>query len=312
MTAARRSRLLLLAAFFAIYVIWGSTYLAIRYAVETIPPLLTAATRHLIAGAILYLWARSRGLRPTRQQWAAAALLGALYFLLGHGLLHWAEQVVPSGLAALLIATEPILIALLAALPREAPRPSALTMGGLALGFAGVGVLVGFDHASLSRAELVGMLAVLGGATAWTFGIFYSRTPRLPRDPVLTSSLALLTGSAMLIATSFAVGEPAHLDLAAVTLRSALALAYLVVFGSLVAFTAYSWLLTHCSPTTVATHTFVNPVVAVGLGWALAGEPLNGRVLAATAFIVTAVLLIWRGNAAAAAPAREPEFCAAD
>jgi drug/metabolite transporter (DMT)-like permease len=288
------SRSLLILAFIAIYLIWGSTYLAIRFAVETIPPLMTAASRHLVAGAILFAWAFSRGFRPQRKHWIAAFKIGALYFLLGHGTLHWAETHVASGLAALLIATEPMIIALLAVLAGK-ERITPMLVGGMILGLVGVGVLMGGSWLSDSG-ELIGIVAVLFSAVAWSIGVHFSRRVALPRDTLAASAMTLLCGSALLWLASSATGELAHLHPEAFSARSLLGLAYLVVFGTIIAFTAYTWLLSHISATVVSTHTYVNPIVAVLLGWLLAGEALNVRVAIATAVILASVLLVRHGT----------------
>jgi drug/metabolite transporter (DMT)-like permease len=283
---------LLLGAFVAIYVIWGSTYLAIRYAVETIPPLITAASRHLVAGSVLFGWAWMRGFRPSRRHWIAAVKIGALYFLVGHGLLHWAEQQVASGLAALLIATEPMIIALLAVIAGQ-ERLTPMLVAGMVLGLVGVGVLMGgFGQ----HGELLGIVAVLASSVAWSVGVHFSRRVGLPSDTLAASAMTLLSGSALLWVASGITGEIGQLHVAAVSLKSVLGLAYLAFFGTIIAFTAYTWLLSHISATVVSTHTYVNPIIAVLLGWALAGEPLNVRVVVATVVILGSIVLIRRGT----------------
>jgi drug/metabolite transporter (DMT)-like permease len=292
----RASLFLFIGSLAAIHLVWGSTYLAIRYAIETIPPLFTAATRHLVAGTVLFAWMWSRGERPTRAQWRSAIILGALYFLIGHGGLHWAELVVPSGLAAVLIAIEPIIIALLASAFLGAGRPRAITWAGFVLGVAGVALLVQGDSSSAKPGYALGAIAILISALSWSFGVIYSRRAVLPKNPILTSAMAMMSGAVLLILAGLVVGEHRSLDVAAVTPRSALGLLYLIVFGSLVAFTAYNWLLDHVSPTLVATHTYTNPVVAVLLGWWLAGEGLTWRVLVAGGLILASILLVRRGT----------------
>lgn len=288
------SRVLVILAFLAIYVIWGSTYLAIRYAVETIPPLMTAGTRHLIAGSILFAWAWARGFRPTSKHWLAAIKIGALYFLVGHGLLHWAEQRVASGLAALLIATEPMLIAGLAVMAGQ-ERLTSMTVTGMLSGLIGVGVLVGGSAWSQSG-ELLGVLAVLLSAVSWSVGVHFSRRVALPDDPLAASAMTLLCGAALLWIVSGIAGEFTRLHWQDVSARSALGLLYLITFGTIVAFTSYTWLLSHVSATVVSTHTYVNPIVAVMLGWFLAGEPLTAQVLIAGAVILGSVVLIRKGT----------------
>jgi drug/metabolite transporter (DMT)-like permease len=291
---ARRLHVIL--AFFAIYVIWGSTYLAIRYAVETIPPLYTAGFRHLTAGSILLAWALAKKIRPTAAQLRASAVIGFFFFLLGHGSLHWAERVVPSGTAALLIAVEPIFVFLLSSIVARVWRLNGMLVAGILLGLAGVGVLVGgvAREAGMPGSTL-GTIAILVGALSWSVGIIYSRRSHLSGNPLLLSALSLLSGAVMLLLAGTLAGEARGFSFAQVTQKSWLALAYLILFGSVIAFTAYNWLLEHYSPTAVATHTYVNPVVAVLLGWAYAGEALTFRVALAAAMVVGAVVLVDRG-----------------
>jgi drug/metabolite transporter (DMT)-like permease len=303
---SRRERTLVLLAFLAIYLVWGSTYLAIRYAVETIPPLFVAGTRHLIAGALLLAWCWWKGLRPTAAQWRASLIVGALFFLGGHGLLHWAEQVVPSGLAALLIATEPIMIAILVALAGQA-RITLPVASGMLLGLAGIALLMQADVSGAGRNQLIGSAAILLGTLSWAVGIIYSNRGKLHPHPVMSAAMSLLAGAALLILTGIVVGEGTRLSLATVSFKSFASLLYLVFFGSLVAFTAYVWLLQRCSPTLVATHTYVNPIVAVLLGWALAGEPLTIRTALAGLLVLAAIGLLGRGTQRGAIPSRKSQ-----
>jgi drug/metabolite transporter (DMT)-like permease len=290
-------RLHVLFAFFAIYVIWGSTYLAIRYAVETIPPLFTAGFRHLFAGSILLGWALAKGMRPTNEQIRASVVIGFFFFLIGHGSLHWAERVVPSGQASLLIAIEPIFVFLLSSLAARTWKLNGLLVAGILLGLAGVGVLVsGGASESGAAGGSLGTIAILIGALSWSIGIIYSRRSRLSGHPLLLSALSLLSGSAMLMLTATLAGEAKGFSIHQVTAKSWLSLAYLILFGSVVAFTAYNWLLEHYSPTLVATHTYVNPVVAVLLGWAYGGEALTLQVALAAVMVVGAVVLVDRGT----------------
>src|SRR5580692_8591154 len=281
-------------AFAAIYLVWGSTYLAISYAVETIPPLVTAGIRHTVAGGILLAWACARGYRPRREHWIAGITLGALFFLVGHGTLHWAEQHVASGLAALLIATEPMFILVLAWLSGQ-QKISRLSAMGLVFGVVGVTILT---HAELSSKDTsrVGMLAVLLGSLSWAAGVVISPKLKLPGDALARTAVPLVCGAVMLLVAAGATGEFHALHWSAVSLKSILGLAYLIFFGSIVAFTAYTWLLQRCPPTLVATHTYANPVVAVLLGWLLASEPLTMRVALASVAILGAIVLIRRGE----------------
>ncbi|MGC1963061.1 MAG: EamA family transporter, partial [Candidatus Sulfotelmatobacter sp.] len=285
-------------AFAAIYLIWGSTYLAIRYAVETIPPLVAAGVRHSIAGGIMLTWACWRGFRPTRQQWMAGFVLGAFFFLIGHGSLHWAEQYVASGLTALLIATEPMFILVLGWMMGQ-QKISLLSALGLGLGVVGVGLLTGVEL-TMKGSSLLGLLAVLLGSLSWSIGVVISPRLKLPSDALGRTALPMLCGAAMLLLAAGVTGEFQRTHWSSIALRSVLGLGYLAVFGSVVAFTCYTWLLTQCPPALVATHTYANPVIAVILGWLLAREPLTLRVGLASVAILGAIALIRRGERAAA------------
>ena len=294
---APAGRLAVGAAFFSIYIIWGSTYLAIRYAVESIPPLYTAGLRHLVAGSFLLAWALAKGLRPTWPQIRASVVIGFLFFLVGHGSLHWAETQIPSGLAALLIASEPIWVYLMVCAAEKRWRMNGLLLGGVVLGLAGVGLLLGRDVLSAGSGAIWGAVACLIGAISWSAGIIYSRRSHLSGSPLLLSALSLLAGSAMLLTTGTVLGEARGFSIHTVPVSSWLALGYLIVFGSVIAFTAYNWLLERYSPTLVATHTYVNPIVAVLLGWWLAKEHISVNVLLSAAMVIAAVFLVDRGMA---------------
>jgi drug/metabolite transporter (DMT)-like permease len=294
--AAAPNRLAVLAAFSALYLVWGSTYLAIRYAVDTIPPLYTAGFRHLAAGLILLAWCVAKKLRPTWEQIRASVVIGALFFLIGHGSLHWAELHVPSGMAALLIAIEPIIVFVLFSLAARKWRVNATLLAGVFLGLAGVGLLLGRSLLVSTSGMAWGGIAILLGATSWSAGIVYSRRSKLSGSPLLLSALSLLSGAVLLLLAGTALGEYRGFSFSAVSARSWWALAFLIVFGSVITFTAYNWLLEHFSPTLVATHTYVNPIVAVLLGWWFAGEAVTLNVLLATAIIIGAVMLVDRGT----------------
>ncbi len=292
---ARPARLQTVLAFLAIYVIWGSTFLAIRYAVESIPPLFTAATRHLVAGSLLLAWALWNGERPTRQGWRAGIVLGFLFFLVSHGLLHWAEVKVPSGVAALVIAIEPAIVALLLPLLKLGPRPRGVTWAGLTLGAVSVAVLFR-PEVTTDPAVLTGLVAVLISAIAWSVGIVYARKLQPAKGSTLNAALPLLCGSLMLLAAGLVRGEHHVLHWSQVSMESKLGLLFLIFFGSLVAFSAYAWLLKHFPPTLVATHTYVNPIVAVLLGWLVAGERITASIVVSMALAITAIALVNRGS----------------
>jgi len=295
-TKAPANRLFVILSFLSIYVIWGSTYLAIRYAVETIPPLYTAGIRHLTAGTILLVWALVKGLRPTWPQLRASVIIGFFFFLVAHGLLHWAEKIVPSGLASLLIAIEPIMVFLLSSAAARTWRLNGMLLAGILLGLFGVGMLLHGTGAEAARGITLGSVMILVSAFSWSVGIIYSRRSHLSGSPLLLSALSLLSGAIMLLFTATVVGEAKEFVFSRITMTSWLALGYLILFGSVIAFTAYNWLLEHYSPTLVATHTYVNPVVAVLLGWAYGGEALTMKVAMAAALVVVAVVLVDRGT----------------
>lgn len=299
-----------LAAFVAIYLVWGSTYLGIRLAIETLPPFLMAGTRFLVAGAVLYAAGRLRGdPAPERVHWAPSLVLGALFLLLGNGGVVWAEQRVPSSLAALLVAVTPVWTTIFE-WRKGGQAPSVWTVAGLLGGIAGVGLLVApGEFASGAGVDLAGAAGCMISSVSWSAASVLSGSLRLPKSPAIASSIQMLCGGLLLALTGLILGEGAHLSPSAFSVRSVLALAYLIVFGSLVAFTAYTWLLRVTSPSRVATCAYVNPVVAVLLGWAVAGEELTVRTGVAAAVIVGAVLLIitTRGRRAPAPPVTEPE-----
>lgn len=295
-TKAPANRLFVILSFLSIYVIWGSTYLAIRYAVETIPPLYTAGIRHLMAGTILLAWALVKGLRPTWAQLRASVVIGFFFFLVGHGLLHWAEKIVPSGLASLLIAVEPIMVFLLSSAAARTWRLNGMLLAGILLGLFGVGMLLRGTGLEAVPGTRLGSVMILMSAFSWSVGIIYSRRSHLSGSPLLLSALSLLSGAVMLLFTATVMGEAKEFVRSQITVKSWLALGYLILFGSVITFTAYNWLLEHYSPTLVATHTYVNPVVAVLLGWAYGGEALTMKVVIAAALVVVAVVLVDRGT----------------
>lgn len=292
-TIERPSLLRLVAAFGAIYVLWGSTYLFIKWGVETIPPFLLAGARHLIAGTLLYAWVRRQGVaRPNAAQWLTCAVVGTLLLVGGNGGVTWAEQRVASGLAALLVATMPLWMVLLDWLRPGGVRPRAGAALGLLMGFGGVTLLVGPTRLGTASVDPFGAAVVVLAALSWATGSLYSRRGRLPGSLLQAAAMQSLSGGAVLWVLATLTGEWTRLDAAHVSAKSLLSLGYLVVFGSLLGFTAYIWLLRVTTVTRVSTYAYVNPVVAVLLGWAFAGEPVSGRMLGATALIVVAVALV--------------------
>jgi drug/metabolite transporter (DMT)-like permease len=285
------SRALILGAFAIVYVVWGSTYLAIRIAIETVPPLLMAGTRFLLAGAALYLWARLRGAaRPEAAAVRGAAILGVLFLFLGNGGLVWAETRVPSGLAAVLVATVPLWAVLIERF-RGAPAVRPMVWLGLATGLGGVALLMVPGGGGVAI-DPVGAAVLVVASIIWAYGIVIARSLTLPDSGGVSAAVQMLVGGVLLLFTGTLGGEWSSFQFATVSTRSLLGLGYLIVFGSLVAFSAFTWLLREASPGRVATYAYVNPAVAVVLGWLIASEPFGPRELAASAVIVAGVALI--------------------
>lgn len=281
-------------AFAVVYVIWGSTYLAIRIAIETIPPFVMAGSRFLLAGAIMYLWTAARGApRPTRVHWRSALIVGGLLLFGGNGSVTWAEQEAPSGLAALVVATIPIWMVILDAVRPGGARPGRHTVIGVIIGFLGIGLLFGPSSSGVSEGIRPISLAVLMFAPfSWAIGSLYSRGATWPRSPLQGIAMQMLCGGALLLAAATVTGQWADFEPASVSPASLVSYLYLVVFGSIIAYTAYIWLLTASTPAKVSTYAYVNPVIAVFLGWAIADEPVTPSMLAAMAIILFSVTLI--------------------
>jgi drug/metabolite transporter (DMT)-like permease len=290
----KASRTQIIAAFASIYLVWGSTYLAIRYAIETIPPFTMGGIRFLISGALLYIWARYRGApRPTRLHWRNAVIAGGFLLLGGNGAVVWAEQFVPSGLTALLVSILPFWLVIIEWVRPPRRRPSGLVLIGLVLGFIGIIVLVGpgniGGHGDIRPA---GALVLIFGSLSWAIGSFWSRDAQLPESGLLTTGIEMLAGGALLLLVGALSGELSRFDIHQVSKASTAGLLYLITFGSLIGFTSYIWLLDKVSPARLGTYAYVNPVVAVLLGWAIAGEKLSVRTGVAATIVICAVALI--------------------
>jgi drug/metabolite transporter (DMT)-like permease len=288
------SRAQIVAAFASIYLIWGSTYLAIRYAVETIPPFIMGGIRFLISGAMLYLWARSRGApKPTRFHWRNAIIAGGFLLLGGNGAVVWAEQFVPSGLTALLVSILPFWLVIIEWVRPPRRRPSRAVLVGLILGFVGTIVLVGpSDVGGHGDVNPLGALVLILGSLSWAIGSFWSRDAQLPQSGLLTTGIEMLGGGALLLIVGALTGELFHFDIHRISSASAVGMVYLITFGSLLGFTSYIWLLDKVSPAQLGTYAYINPIVAVLLGWAIAGERLSVRTGVAAAIVICAVALI--------------------
>ena len=310
----------LIAGLVTIYLVWGSTYLAIRVAVETIPPFLMAGVRFLVAGSLLTAWiALTGGFRATPRQWFDNAMIGALLLLGGNGMVAWAEQTVPSGIATLIISVSPLFIVLLDWLvlvvgkdETRGTRPTAATFVGLALGFVGLMLLVGPDLSqSAGRLDPWRVGGLVLACLSWGAGSIYIRYARQPAAPFTGAAIQQLTGGVWLVIVSLALREPWHFELAAVSRRSLIALGYLVVAGSLVGFTTFAWLLKHGTPAKVSTYAYVNPVVAVFLGWLILHEPVSPRIFVAAGVIIAGVAIITVAKNRKSTPSRPAVVLAA-
>lgn len=285
---------LFLASFAAVYILWGSTYLAIRIGVESFPPFLLAGLRHLSVGLIFYpYFRRATSEKPTFAQWRTTFITGVLLLAMGNGTVSWAEKFVPSGIAALLVATVSLWMVLIDWLRPGGHRPGPRVITGFLLGFAGMALLVGPERIGNSeRVNPVASFALMGASFAWALGSIYSRHHPLPRSPLLGVGMQTLSGGSVLCLAAVVTGELRNFHFADVTLRSWIALLYLVVFGSALGFSAYVYILKHSTASRVATYAFVNPVVALVLGWFIAAEPLTLRTALASGVILTAVILV--------------------
>jgi len=289
-------RALVLAAFATVYVVWGSSYLAIRVAIETLPPLFMAGCRFVVAGAALYTVLRLRGSpRPDRAHWRNAAVSGFLLLVGGNGLVVWAEQTVPSGLTALLVGLVPIWFALIDWLRPGGPPPQLRTIVGVLVGFGGMALLVSGQRAHAHDAAALnpgGVLALVLAGILWACGSFYAKHNSKTESPWMTAALQMLCGGVILLILALPTGELAELQWQRVSFQSVSALLYLIVFGSWIGFSAYVWLLKTSKPSHVATYAYVNPVIALFLGNVLLNEPLTARVLIAAAVILAGVVII--------------------
>ncbi len=289
---AENSKLVTLLAFLAIYIIWGSTYLAIKYAIDTVPPLMMAGARFILAGTSLYIFMRLRGeARPSLQQLGQAAIVGTLLLALGNGGVVLAEKSVPTGMCALLVAMVPVYIALLEHINKGLPSPR--TSIGLVLGTVGIFTLVG-PGAIMGNGGVswFGVGALVLSSLSWSVGSVYARRAALPNSPIVSTALQMISGGLILSLVSFGLGESQKFDVSRISFSLIASFAYLVIFGSIVAFSAFSWLLKHQTASKVSTYAYVNPIVAVFLGWALLGEKVSMQIVYSGAIILVAVWLI--------------------
>jgi len=298
LTGMSRSTALLILAFAAVYILWGSTYLAIRYAIETLPPLLMASARFLISGAILFAIARftSEYERPTAKHWRSSLIIGTLLLLGGNGGVVLAEKYVSSSVAALLVASEPFWIVLLSWLWLKNARPTFRVAMGLVVGFVGVALLIGGNLQAIagdgSTTGILAMGLLLVATLSWALGSLYGLKAPVPKSAILTAGMQMLAGGTVLGVVGTLRGEASTFDPSQVSAASLWGLAYLIVFGAIIGYTAYSWLLKNAKPEMVATYAYVNPMIAVLLGWLIAGESLSPVMLVGAAIVVGSVALI--------------------
>jgi drug/metabolite transporter (DMT)-like permease len=298
-------------ALLAIYIVWGSTYLAIRFAVETIPPFLMAGTRFLVSGLILFIWRRAAGdPMPTRRQVRSAVIVGLLLLLGGNGIVSWAEQHVASGVAALIVASIPLWVVLIDALRPNGTKPDWRIMLGLLIGFGGIVLLVTeSEHGgSAAQMSLIGVAGLLLAAFLWSLGSIYGRDADMPSSSLMGTGVEMLGGAVGLFLAATFLGEWKALNISAVSTRSLLGLAYLIAAGSLIGFTSYSWLLRNAPVSLVSTYAYVNPVVAIFLGAWLAGELINLPIIVSALVIIASVAVI--NTSKQARHHREPEAAA--
>ena len=293
---AAPKRTLVIIAFAALYLIWGSTYLGIRFSIETIPPLLMAGARFVLAGLIMYAIARSQGsVKSTWANWRTSCIIGACLLLGGNGGVTISEKYIDSGLAALIVAIVPIYIVLLGWLTGMAPRPTSIMWAALAGGFLGVGILFGpglHFHSVGGRNPAIGISILLVTTFIWSAGSLYSRIAKHAASPFLTAAQQMICGGILLLLGAIVTGELPRFHPASMSMLSLGSFVYLVLVGAVVGYTAYIWLLRHCDPAKVATYAYVNPIVAVLLGTLFAGETVTARMLIAAGLIIGSVALI--------------------
>lgn len=301
-----------LTAFAAVYVIWGSTYLGIRFADESIPPLLMAGSRNLAAGLMLYAVARRLGKHaPSALEWRDAFIAGGLMLTLGNGGVTWAEQKVSSSVTALLVALTPLWMVLFDWLRPNGTRPRVPVLAGLAVGFGGVAMLTRNPAGGAAPAYNWSLALLVTASLSWALGSIFNRQANKPSSPLLAVAMQMIGGGALLLALAFVNGEPGKFSFARLSVLSAGSWLYLTLAGSMIGYTAYVWLLHASTPARVATYAYVNPLIAVLLGCTIGHEPLSQEMLAAGALIIAAVVLIVRGGVTGKKPAPSPSSEAA-
>jgi drug/metabolite transporter (DMT)-like permease len=292
------SRMAVVIAFAAIYLIWGSTYLGIRVAVKTLPPFLMAGMRFAVAGTLIFAFLRLKGAPwPKAGQWREQAIIGVFLLLGGNAVVSWAEQKTPSGITSLILGASPLIMVLMDWMRPRGTRPSVALVLGVAVGIAGIALLLGPDAIPAGyRPPPLYLAALFFSSVSWWTGSLYSKHIQNGTPLLMGAAMQMLSGSVCMLLTGFILGEGRGFHFVEVSPRSWIAFIYLVIMGSTVAYPTYVWLLEHCTPAKVSTYAYVNPVVAIFLGWAVLGEPLNGRIILASAIIVAAVAIITVGR----------------
>ncbi|MEO8395566.1 MAG: EamA family transporter [Chloroflexota bacterium] len=295
MTSKQPTRWMIIGAFAIVYTVWGSSYLGIHFAIQTLPPFLMTAMRFLVSGGLLIGWAKLRGAAwPTLRQWRSSAIIGGLLFVVNNGGIVWAEgHGIPSGVAAVLIATLPMWMVMLTWLKPGGTYPGSMVIAGMVIGFIGIIVLVNPDQTPLS---LVGVIVVLVAAFAWAYGALYAKTANVPESPTFSTGAQLVCGGAFQLVLSILTGELPNFNAAQVSTVSWVAMIYLGIVSSIIAYSAFVWLMKVSTPARVSTYAYVNPVIAVLLGWQLAGEHITPQTVIATVIIIVAVVMIKVGN----------------
>ncbi|HEY8400569.1 MAG TPA: EamA family transporter [Cytophagaceae bacterium] len=290
----KTSQLLILLAFAAVYIIWGSTYLGIKFAIETFPPFLMAGIRFVVAGVLLYALGRFRGAeRPAIRYWKSSAYLGLLLLVLGNGGLVWAEQRVPSGIAALLITVEPIWVVLLQWVRKDGSKPNSVIWISFAMAFAGMMMLVGPGNlGGISQVDPLGFVVIMISTLGWAAGSLMAANAETPKSPMITTGMQMISGGALLMLVATFAGEWQSFNIEAISDKSLWAFLYLIVFGSIIGYSAYTYLTRVVTPTKVSTYAYVNPIVAVFLGAYIGGEEITLQTILAAGFLIVAVALI--------------------
>jgi len=284
----------LVAAFASVYIVWGSTYLAIRFAIETIPTFLMAGTRFIVSGILVYTYLRMRGrAKPSFKEWKIESFIGLLLLAMANGSVVMAEHTVPSGLAALMVATVSLWMVLLNWFWKGGDKPNLGISSGIIIGFFGLIILVGPQHISDgTNVDPFGAMLLLFASFTWAAGSVYSKTAHHPKSPMISASMQMISGGTFLLIFSALNGEFSNLNMSLLSFKSSLSLGYLIFFGSIIGFGSYVYILRHASPAHVSTYAYVNPVIAVLLGWAIADETVDERILIAATLIIFSVILI--------------------